>query len=399
MTHHIPASPLFGRLAALLSILLLLALLVPCAHAANEGEANGDKPKGPGQRAALVVTEQLTKGTVTPYAFFIGSTKFDRVARMATEVEGIVERVAISTGKRVTKGGLLVELNTDILDTQITASRAQLEETRARLEKARIDLQRIDKLYDSEVVSREEYDEAFYGERELANRAGSLEAQLNELTTLRAKKTVRAKFDGVVLEKMAEEGQWLSAGETIAHVGDDTFLEIIVNVPQSVLPWLEPGMAVPVELLNTQLDATFDTVIPDGDVTTRTVPVELDLSPEDTDRINAVAGLEVRVRLPIGKQAEALLIGRDALVRMNGQDMLWAVRDGAATPQPVEIVGYSGQTAGVRSPALSAGDVIVVRGNERLRPGQPVQQLEEAPLPPATREAQKNPATNTPSGQ
>jgi hypothetical protein len=40
---------------------------------------------------------------------------------------------------------------------------------------------------------------------------------------------------------------------------------------------------------------------------------------------------------------------------------------------PVTVSGYQGMTAGIQGEGLEAGMKVVIKGNERLRPGQDVQ--------------------------
>ena len=83
-------------------------------------------------------------------------------------------------------------------------------------------------------------------------------------------------------------------------------------------------------------------------------------------------GMEARVILPKGLGGMTMIVSRDAVISMRGQQVVWAVLDGKAVPIPVFVVGFRGLVAGVKSDKLKEGMDIVVKGNERLQPGQAV---------------------------
>jgi hypothetical protein len=85
------------------------------------------------------------------------------------------------------------------------------------------------------------------------------------------------------------------------------------------------------------------------------------------------------LQLPAGGAREVVSVHKDAVLRRGGRDMVYLVRDGAATPRTVAL----GEAVGSRFQVLDGlvpGDLVVVRGNERLRPGQPVTFLDQIEL-------------------
>jgi multidrug efflux pump subunit AcrA (membrane-fusion protein) len=104
-------------------------------------------------------------------------------------------------------------------------------------------------------------------------------------------------------------------------------------------------------------------------VPTRTFPVKVRVRND----ISLKEGMEARVRLPIGERKKALLIHRDALITKFGRTAVYAVIDSKAMMIPVKVVGYDGARAGILAERLKEGMRLVVKGNERIKDGQPVQ--------------------------
>ena len=68
---------------------------------------------------------------------------------------------------------------------------------------------------------------------------------------------------------------------------------------------------------------------------------------------------------------------KDAIIKRRGQDMVFVVEDGTAQPRSVDLGGAVGNRFEVRG-GLRDGDQAVVRGNERLKPGDKVRVAGEA---------------------
>jgi hypothetical protein len=82
------------------------------------------------------------------------------------------------------------------------------------------------------------------------------------------------------------------------------------------------------------------------------------------------------IQIPVGAPRQILSVHKDALVRQPEEVMVFIVIDGTAQPRTIII----GEAVGARYEVLdglSEGDLVIVRGNERLQPGMPVR-IEEA---------------------
>jgi multidrug efflux pump subunit AcrA (membrane-fusion protein) len=84
-------------------------------------------------------------------------------------------------------------------------------------------------------------------------------------------------------------------------------------------------------------------------------------------------GASLDVEFSIVRDEEGVVVPRDALVYGAVGVRVVRVEDGKATPVGVEVIATVDDQALVRGEGLAAGDSVVTRGNERLRPGQDVQ--------------------------
>jgi len=353
----------------LIFVLCIFLLLVTSGFTAEEEKSNPKtqaKPQGP--PPALVEVAQIVHGEAEPMVEFVGTVYYARKSDVAAEVEGVVEQVFFEEGYRVKSGDPLVSLGSDILDTVISATRADYELVLVELEQAKKELTRREPLYKEGSVSESAYDEYFFKSKMLGNRALSIKASLDRLLLEKKKKKIRAPFDGIVVQKNADKGEWVDDGGMVAVVADDSSVDIVVNVPAGMLKYLKPGKKLTVKNEGAEFSGKFLTYVPKGDVATRTFDVKIRMQ----NAAGLVEGMEARALVPSAEKSAGLKVPRDALIDKFGQNVIWLVKDSNAKMVPVQVTGYEGMYVGIAGAGLEVGGTVVVKGNERLREGQPV---------------------------
>jgi len=355
-----------------ISALAVLLILSSAALYAQE-----QKPGGAGAAAgpppARVVVSEVSRGMMAPEAEFIGTVYYQEVSEVASEVSGRVEAVNFEEGVRVKEGFVLARVDAQILKKVIESTRASYEQVLSDLEKARIDLRRFEGLFEKELISEKDHDEAVFTVRGLEKRADSLKAELGRYEVELGKKDLPSPFGGVVLKKHVDRGEWLSPGSVVATVARDDYVDIVVNVPGEVLMHTREGMSVEMRAGGRMITGSVFAIVPSGDVPTRTFPVKIRVR----NTYSLIGGMEALVRLPVGAKVESLLVNRDAVIPVFGQNAVFAVVEGSAVMIPVQIVGFEGMKAGVSAMGLEPGMKVVIKGQERLSQGQTVEVLEE----------------------
>jgi RND family efflux transporter MFP subunit len=353
----------------LLFVLCIFLLLVKSGFAAEEEKSNAAakaQPQGP--PPALVEVAQIIHGESEPMVEFVGTVYYARKSNVAAEVEGVVEGVFFEEGYRVKNGEPLVSLGSDILDTAISATRADHELVLVELEQAQKELKRREPLYQEGSVSESAYDEYYFKNKMLESRSLSLRASLDRLLLEKKKKKILAPFGGIVVQKNAEKGEWVDNGGMVAVIADDSSVDIVVNVPAEMLKFLEPGKELTVKSDNEKLTGKFLSFVPKGDVATRTFDVKIRLQ----NLAGLIEGMEARALIPSAEKMAGLKAPRDAVLDKAGQNVIWLVKDSTARMVPVQVTGYAGMGVGITGAGLAEGDMVVVKGNERLREGQAV---------------------------
>ena len=351
-------------LSRLFLFALLMALLLTGTCLAAEKDKSEEKK--PARPPSLVEVTEVKKGDAEPMFEYVGSVYYARKSRVASEVEGVVEDVKIEEGDQVKSNSPLVSLSSDILDTVILGTRADHDQVLVELEQAEKQLRRREPLLKEGSVSESAYDEYFFKSKRLTNQALTLQASLDRLQLEKEKKNIKAPFNGIVMEKSVEQGEWVKIGGTIAVIADDSKIDVIVDVPAGMLQYLQAGREIEITAGDLKLIGKFVSFVPKGDVATRTFSVKIRLKNPD----GLVEGMEARALLPTASRQESLLVPRDALVVKFGKNAVFIVEEGKAKMVPVAVLGYSGLMVGVAGPGLEAGQQVVVKGNERLFGGE-----------------------------
>lgn len=349
-------------------LLIAFGICLALIGTAQAEEKKKAAAAGGGIPPALVVVSDIKEGRVEPMSAYVGTVYYLRVSDVASEVAGLVEAVLIEEGQAVTKGQVLVELRTDLVENSIKATRASYAQARAELENARKNLERIKPLYQQESIAEVVYDEHYYKAAALEQRAVTLSASLERYELLKSKMIIRAPFTGVVLSRAAEVGQWVGQGGTVAVVADDTVVDAIVDVPEDVLAFLRLDQEINVKAGGKDITGRFIGYIPKGDEATRTFSVKVRFS----NSTRLLEGMEARVMLPIAKSRSGMMVLRDAVINKYGQDVVFIVNDGKVRMVPVNVVGYSAMDAAIEGEGIEPGMKAVVKGNERIRQGQAV---------------------------
>ena len=304
---------------------------------------------------------------------------------VAARTGGPVARLTVDIGDHVERGDVIAELDQDRLrislaqqDAELKALEASRKSAEARERYAEQELLRIEKLRGTAAFSRSNYDQKLQelevgrSSRELAEARiarGKVDREMAALELHDA--IIRAPYSGVVTLRHTSEGAWLRVGDPVVTLIDDVDLEIEADVLAERLSGVQPGVKIQARLDNgTLFETAVRAIIPDENPAARTRPVRFKLDLSSLDAGLAI-NQPVTLSLPASGVAEVISVAKDAVIRRGTNAIVFVVQDGAAQPRPVQLgeaIGDRFQVLG----GLAPGDLVVVRGNERLRPGQAV---------------------------
>ncbi|MEW5908436.1 MAG: efflux RND transporter periplasmic adaptor subunit [Thermodesulfobacteriota bacterium] len=320
---------------------------------------------------ALVKTAPVVKKTVSEQVSLIGTTEPALTSIVACEAEGVVEHFPVKEGDFVKKGSLLARLDSRELLLRKKAAAASREKIKVNLENAKKELERVNKLKQSDAVAQRRFDDTESVYRALVQELSRSEAEIELLEYDLSRHEVSAPVSGFITREHTQIGEWLRKGSPVVTLIDLQKILISVPVPERYMVQLgsrENALITVKSISDQPLSGKVHSVLSQGDSNSRTFSVKVSV---ENPNYRIKSGMEALVTFNLAGSREALLVPKDAVVNAGRERLVFKVNDGKAVPSIVEILGYYDGNAAV-SGELKPGDQVVVRGNERLRPGQPV---------------------------
>lgn len=222
----------------ILSLLTICLLFSPVAFAQE-------------QPPAKVAVEKITKNIVAENRSYIGLLNYDRKSQVSSDVSGLVEDVLVSEGNHVKAGDPMIRLDTEILDKEIGLRKIRIEQIDLRIKLAKKNFKRLETLLSRKGTSETNYDDAVYDYQDAQSEKKSSELELEKLLIQKRKSIIKAPFDGIILAKNVETGEWVQQGKLLVSVGSTQDLIIKVPVEETILQFIKNGEEVPVRINST----------------------------------------------------------------------------------------------------------------------------------------------------
>ena len=212
--------------------------------------------------AAPVHGETAQPSSVAKESVFVasGPVVVENQVDVAALREGLVVSILAQPGTLVHKGQVLAKLDDRQISADVEAAAAKVRSIEANLKNweaetnvLRADRSRAEKLYEAQVIPKEELEHVQFKEEsdeyEVQREAESLnnaKAMLKSLELEREKTSIIAPFDGIVARRYVRAGQKVSAGERLFWVTAIAPLQVKFTLPERLLWAVKKGQEVSV---------------------------------------------------------------------------------------------------------------------------------------------------------
>ncbi len=343
------------------------------------------------REAMLVRVDAVKRVPLSQTVPVIGRLVAQQVGVVAARINGPVTAFKVEVGDRIEAGQVIAVLSAaalvarrDLYAGKLNEAKAELAIKKAELTLARLDHKRLEKLKKSAAFNQARFDDARQKvaiaqakvrQAETAIEGANADLELAGINLYNAE--IRAPYPGVVTDRLTEAGAYVKVGDPVIRMIGDRTWEIEADVPFQHLAGLERGVVVGLQLDDgTRHSAVVRAVVPSENPRTRTRAVRFDPNIGETKRLLAHEQ-SVTLEIPTGPARRVLSVHKDAIVKRRGLDVVFVVAGDGVEARTVELGVAVGGRFEVLS-GLSEGDQVVVRGNERLRPGAKVRVIGES---------------------
>jgi multidrug efflux system membrane fusion protein len=358
-----------GGFASLLA-LLALGVLPGC----DPSQAQGGPPMAPPVSVAPAV-----KRSVQESDEFTGRLEATETVDIRARVGGTLEKIHFTEGQLVTKGQLLYTLDARAYWAEVARAKAQLNAARTAAELAGTEETRAQKLLAEKAISQQESEQLGASSRNAKANVQAAQAAVQVATLNVDHSQIRAPITGVASRTLVTVGNLVAPGEQVLttlvsqdkvyayfDVPEQTYLRYAQASGNDRKPPVQMGLANETGYPHAgQIDFFDNRLNPaTGGIRARAV--------FDNTKLHLIPGLFARLKLTSGTLGEAVLVAERAIGTDQSKRFVWVVGDDKMPQFRQVTLGSLNDGMRVVTQGLKAGELVVVSGLQRVRPGAPL---------------------------
>ncbi len=344
-------------------LVVLLALFWYLQHREPQKVA----AKRPSERIPVSVA-LLSNAALRDSFSTVGTVQAFREAEIFSESTGLVRKVFAEPGTSKKVGETLF-----LLDDELAAARKRRAEALYR--KAKRDAERYKNLYSEGAV-------ALSASETAQLQLDEAEAEFTAASRKYGDTRVKAPFSGVVAARFVEQGELVQEGKRVAQMVDMSKVKVIIYVPELRIVKFEPGTLLTVTSDLYQGEAFTGKVASVSDKAGRDHTFRVEVVLQNSGHNTFRSGMFARVLLTGEGERQALFVPRVALVSGIRKPELFVVRNGKAYLKSF-VAGMELQKQIEVLGGLSAGESVVISGQNELHDGSDVVVIEQQKGPAA----------------
>jgi RND family efflux transporter MFP subunit len=354
-----------------LALSLVAAALAACnGHGEEGGEAAAAAPIRP------VLTQVVVPSDTVMFGPFAGTIEPRYQAQLGFQIPGRMVARDVTIGDLVTRGQRLAALDTIVTRFDLTRAEADLADAKAQAENAEAAEARTRRLMSGNSVAQATLDQAVAKRETARARVDQALSSLQKARDQMGYTELKAEFDGVVTQRLAEVGQVLTAGQGVVTVARPDVREAVVDIPEVYVGALPADGVFTVALQSApELTARgrVREIAPLAESGTRSKRIRISLDqPGPAFRLGATINVSLTRNV-----SPTVLLPASALLEDGGRRSVWVVSaDGKSVSRRDVTVAAArdnaedGRIAVVDG--LKAGERVVVAGVHVLKDGQAV---------------------------
>lgn len=350
----------------------IVAVLVSAAM--SSGQVVASDASTPAYRHPVNVAAIELQDSYVAKRRFSGRAVAAQRSALAFELPGTVETVQVESGQKVSKGDVLVSLDSRLLQAQAAEVDAALVENRASLEKNARDLERQRSLQSKGYSAQQAIDDLTAQGKVLRAQRERLEAQRRAVELRLEKSVLKAPFSGEVVAKSVDAGMTVKEGQPALELVEIGETEAVIGIPEVLYSAVRDAEKVTVRGFFGETQATVVSVSQTVNPNTLTHSVRIRFPAEASIADGSI--VYMLVDQPVSESGFWLPLS----ALLEGYRGTWSVfalsEDNTLEKRSVSPLYQEGDRVFVEG-QLADGSQVVVNGVHRYAAGQRVQVAEQ----------------------
>jgi len=286
----------------------------------------------------------------------------------------------IDEGDRVSKGAVLVRIRSSEYEDKVRQATSETAAAEAVALKAKLDFDRATRLYDSQSITKPDFDAARAQYDATQDQVRAAQAQTSEAQIALRDTSLVAPFEGDIVKKSVDLGAFVGPGVPAFALAKTDLVKIVVGVPDTVVRSIKLGQPVEVAIdafPTRTFHARISRMSSAADPVTRNFDVEVAIPNRDhLLKVGMIGSLQLADGASEPRPS-SLQVPLSAIVQAkDGKYGVFVISNSnageVATLRSVEIGAVNGTDIAIVS-GLSAGDQIITTGANLLKDGQRVE--------------------------
>ena len=318
----------------------------------------------------------VKRGSEITNKTFFGYLKSSSLTDLSFQIEGTLKKIYVKEGQSVKRGQIIAELDAPLYHIQVQEAKYSLSDAVIQYQNAKNYFERIQKLHAAGGISDNDMDSARTKMESANYQIQAARERYNYINYQSGYEKIFAPANGIIVAKLANEQQYLKAGDPVVKFQSNNDIEAFISVPQDYINYLKRGQEAKIKI-DAIKDKTFSAMIKEISETSLeglSYRVRLKLNAQNYELKDGMSASAVFVfeKTPQRK----LFVPINSILEENNQKVVYTIENrqediGTVKKNIVQTGEIEGNNIEITC-GIKSGDYLITKGTQEVQEGQRV---------------------------